>query len=306
MFRLIRPTRVAAAAPRPLRRRLTTPRAPPPPRRVPPPPRVTPPDADPLSAFAAAQRTLPRPALPEVARTLTALAGTGILSTLAVSDGAPSGSVVQTAADAQGAPLLALSSLSSHTRELAADPRCSLTLLAPGFASMADARVTLACVATRLEGDAAASARTTFLSVHSDAFWVDFGDFSWWRLTPSSARVVAGFGRAGSVAGADYAAASPDPVTPFSPPVCGHMNADHADAVAAMVAASAAGTGVTVERASMVSVDRLGFECDAVLSGSDGGVIRARVPFSAPADDRKALKDRLVELTRAAAAGKAG
>ena len=302
MLRLLplRPARAAAATPRPFRAR-GVPRAPPSPPRVPPPPHATPPDADPLAAFAAAQRTLPRPALPEVARTLAALAGTSVLSTLSVTDGAPSGSVVQTAADAQGAPLLALSSLSSHTRELAADPRCSLTLLAPGFASMADARVTLACVATRLEGDAAASARTTFLSTHADAFWVDFGDFSWWRLTPSSARVVAGFGRAGSVDGEAYTTASPDPVTPFSPPVCGHMNADHADAVAAMVTASAAGTGVRVEAAAMVSVDRLGFDCDAVLAGSGGGVTRARVPFSAPADDRKALKERLVELTRAAA-----
>jgi hypothetical protein len=215
-----------------------------------------------------------------VARTLAALAGTGVLSTVG-RDGWAAGSVVQTAADADGAPVLALSSLSAHTRELTADPRCAL------------------------EGEAAAAARAVFMAAHPDAFWADFGDFSWWRLDPAGgARVVAGFGRAGSVSADQYRAAAPDPVAPFAPPVCGHMNADHGDAVAAMVAAAAGGAqaGVTIERATMLSVDRLGFDADAVVAGAGGGVVRARVPFSAPADDRKALKERLVELTRAAAA----
>jgi putative heme iron utilization protein len=239
-----------------------------------------------------------------VARTLAALAGTGVLSTVG-RDGWAAGSVVQTAADADGAPVLALSSLSAHTRELTADPRCALTLLAPGFAGMQDARATLTCVARALEGEAAAAARAVFMAAHPDAFWADFGDFSWWRLDPTGgARVVAGFGRAGSVSADQYRAAAPDPVAPFAPPVCGHMNADHGDAVAAMVAAAAGGAqaGVTIERATMLSVDRLGFDADAVVAGAGGGVVRARVPFSAPADDRKALKERLVELTRAAAA----
>ena len=101
-----------------------------------------------------------------------------------------------------------------------------------------------------------------------------------------------------------YAAASPDPVAAFAPPVCGHMNADHADAVAAMVAAAPGAAGVRVERATMLAVDRLGFDADAWISveGGDASLVRARVPFSEPADDRKALKERLVELTRAAAA----
>lgn len=37
------------------------------------------------------------------------------------------------------------------------------------------------------------------------------------------------------VSGKDYTAASPDPVAPFSAPICGHMNADHSDSTAAMV-----------------------------------------------------------------------
>lgn len=248
-----------------------------------------------LQAFQATQTAAPRVPLDVEARTLAAHARTAVLSTTA-STGAPAGSVVQVAADDAGRPLAALSSLSAHTRELAAEPRCALTLLAPGFSSMADSRVTLSCVAEKLDGAEAAAAREIYMAAHPDAFWADFGDFSWHRLTVAGARVVAGFGRAGSVSAAEYAAAAVDPVAGFSAPVCGHMNDDHADAIAGMAAAA---TGLPIASARMLRVDRLGF--DAALYVPGAGALRARVPFEPPADDRKALKERLVEMTRAAA-----
>lgn len=257
----------------------------------------------------------------------------GVLSTLSAS-GAPAGSVVQYAPDPAGRLILSLSALSAHSRELAADGRCALTVLAPGFSSMADARVTLTAVAARLpDGEAAtAAARDVYMAAHPDAFWADFGDFGWWAVDPAaegaSARAVLGFGRAGSVSAAQWAATAPDPVTPFSGPVCGHMNADHGDAVVAMV--RAAGLPGAVVRASMKKVDRLGWDGLAEVeveaeeaeggetsgSGGAGGrggrgrpgagprtvAVPVRVSFPRPATDRKALKEVLVELTRAAAA----
>jgi hypothetical protein len=47
---------------------------------------------------------------------------------------------------------------------------------------------------------------------------------------------VGGFGRAGTVSAAQYAAAEPDPVSPFTPMIAGHMNADHKDTLVAMLA----------------------------------------------------------------------
>ena len=309
--------------------------------------------ADPFARFAEAQAALPRPSLAEEARTLLASAKTGVLSTASAGGGHPSGSVVQFAlleesstSSSFAAPVLALSSLSAHTRDLAADPRCSLTVLSPGFSGTEDGRVSLACVARKLsekgEGGAAGeeeqrAARACYRQKHPDAFWSDFGDFSWWRLdlvggeeekrSVPAARVVMGFGRAGSLSAAQLAEAAPDPVSPFSAPVAGHMNADHGDAVLAM-ARSATGLGEKVVKAAMGRVDRLGFEVELVLAssseegGGDGGSgnaaaekkppsrggdsggerVRARVAFSQPAEDRKALKDRLVEMTKAAKA----
>lgn len=319
---------------------------------------------DAFARFAESQRKLPRPTLAEEARTILASAGTAVLSTAdARAGGHPAGSVVQFAllsgdeSDNNNigddnrrrrrcSAVLALSSMSSHTRDLAEDPRCSLTVLAPGFKGMEDSRVSLTCVAKKLGGggsgnDATTSdaeeesaARAAFKQRHPDAFWVDFGDFSWWRLdpvgdsdsslAPPAARVVAGFGRAGNVSSAELASASADPVAAFSGPVAGHMNADHADAVLAVAKSSIsiAGLADRIERATMGKVDRLGFEVELVLSpstsgeggeekasagggGGGGERLTARIPFPQPAEDRKALKERLVEMTRAAAAAAA-
>lgn len=344
--------------------------SPPPPSSPPTPSAAAAAAADPFARFAEAQAALPRPTLAEEARTLLASAKTGVLATAsAAGSGHPSGSVVQFALLAEPggagaapapasaprccAPVLALSSLSAHTRDLALDPRCSLTVLSPGFGGMEDGRVSLACVARRLPDadEEQKAARAAYRQRHPDAFWSDFGDFSWWRLDPigegssklPAARVVMGFGRAGSASAAQLAAASADPVSPFSGPVAGHMNADHGDAVLA-VARSATGLGERVARAAMGRVDRLGFEVELVLAhggggegegggegggggeegaaaegggagvrggpaaraGSGGERLRARVAFPQPAEDRKALKDRLVEMTKAAKAATSG
>lgn len=82
------------------------------------------------------QQAAPRATAAEEARTLMAAARHAVLSTLSgagPAPGAPYGSVVEFGVDAQGRPLLATSSLSPHTADLAADGRCSLTVMAAGF-----------------------------------------------------------------------------------------------------------------------------------------------------------------------------
>ena len=67
---------------------------------------------------------------------LRAICSVGTISTLGASGNAagyPTGSVVQYAADEQGRPIFAFSSLSGHTRDLRTDPRCSLTVSSPTF-----------------------------------------------------------------------------------------------------------------------------------------------------------------------------
>lgn len=82
------------------------------------------------------QQGAARPSAAEVCRTIMALARYGTLCTLSTqkeADGFPYGSVVEFAADAQGRPIFATSTLSPHTADLTKDGRCSLTVMAPAF-----------------------------------------------------------------------------------------------------------------------------------------------------------------------------
>jgi putative heme iron utilization protein len=108
--------------------------------------------------------------------------------------GYPLVSLVAVATRASGAPLLLLSRLALHTRNLAADARASLLLRNETAAEpMADARVTLI---GRMMPLAEPDARARFLARHPDAAaYADFSDFSFHTLAIESAHLVAGFGR---------------------------------------------------------------------------------------------------------------
>ena len=58
----------------------------------------------------------------------------------------------------------------------------------------------------------------------------------------------------------------------FSAPVCGHMNADHGDDMAAMLRHY---VGIRTEAATMLCLDRLGMDMEVRTGGVEGGDVRA-------------------------------
>eukprot|EP00877_Chromochloris_zofingiensis_P013304 jgi/Chrzof1/8227/Cz03g02070.t1 len=260
------------------------------------------PTNDDISRFQEHQKTAARPSAAEHARTLMTLARHGVLCTLSshkASGGFPFGSVVEFAVDHQGQPILSTSTLSPHTADLAADGRCSVTVMAPEFKSLQDARFTLTGTAKPLTDESErAAARETYLSKYPNAFYVDFGDFRWFRVEDiTGGRYVGGFGRVASVTAADYIAASPDPVAKFSEPVCKHMNADHQGDILAMVKYY---VGLSVDSAKMLDLDRLGTTLECQRGPTQ--TFKVRLPFIWPAEDRKSVKDVIVEMTKTAKA----
>lgn len=242
-----------------------------------------------------------RPAPADDCRTLLATQKMGVLSTNASQGGAlegfPAGAVASFAAQADGLPVFALSSLSAHMRDLRADGRCSLVVAEDGAEGMNSARVTLiGTVEEVADEEEQAACREAYLARHPDAFWVDFGDFSWFKMrSVATVRLVGGFARAHTVSAEAYAAASPDPVSAFSGPVCAHMNDDHTDSTAAIVARA---SGVSVDAAKMLSIDRLGMDVECELGGERFNV---RCAWESPAESRADIKARIVELSKLAA-----
>jgi heme iron utilization protein len=122
----------------------------------------------------------------------------GSLATIALDPaGHPFASLVAYALDGQGRPVLCLSSLAEHSRNLAADDRASLMAAEAigGEDPLALGRVTLVGSLVKLDGADADDARSAFMAAHPDAFYASFADFSMYRLDVTSVRYVGGFGR---------------------------------------------------------------------------------------------------------------
>jgi putative heme iron utilization protein len=131
----------------------------------------------------------------ELARSLLTAGGTATLATLAAA-GAPFASYVVTAPAIDASPLMLLSRLAQHTKNLDRDPRASLLFVreaAPGDETLTASRLTLAGRCTT-ESDPKAKQR--FLDRHPDATrYSEFSDFSLYRFEIESGHLVAGFGR---------------------------------------------------------------------------------------------------------------
>ncbi|KAL9240197.1 hypothetical protein vseg_014443 [Gypsophila vaccaria] len=237
------------------------------------------------------------PAVEEI-RTVLANSTRAALSTFSYKyDGYPSGSIVDFACDAGGAPILAVSSLAVHTKDLLANPKCSL-LIAKDPDDRTDLVITLHGDAVAVaEGDIAA-VRKDYLAKHPNAFWIDFGDFHFLRIQPRVVRYVSGVATAllgsGEFSSEEYNAAKVDPISQFSKPVASHMNKDHQEDTKLIVQHS---TTIPVESAYMMDMDHLGFNVKATYLGK---TYKLRIPFPRPAVDRKDVKTLIVEMLQAA------
>jgi putative heme iron utilization protein len=223
--------------------------------------------------------------------------GYGVISTNSESDdGYPSGSIVGYAPDDKGRPVFSFSTMSSHTQDIQKDPRVSLTVTVEGFKGAADGRVSLTGDLVRVPKEEKEAVAAMYLKKHPDAFWVQFGDFSWWRMENiKTIRYIGGFARAGSITPEEYEATAPDAIAAFATPVMSHMNADHGDANVAMVNHY---LPIQVEAANIVGLDRLGMD---MMVTREGQSFKLRLPFPRPATNRKEVKDLIVEMTKASA-----
>jgi heme iron utilization protein len=236
----------------------------------------------------------PEPTHAERARTLVWYATQGSLATVAKKpEGYPFGSVVSFAIDDAGRPLLALSDLAEHSKNLAVDPKASLlvTETDDGPDPLASGRVTLIGPARQVPDTERDEVRERYLAVHPHAYYVDFDDFALYRLEVEAIRYVGGFGIMSWIDLGRYATAEPDPVRPGARAAIDHMNTDHADAVR-LYAEVLAELGPVFE-ASIVNLDRYGFDVQATTTD---GTRTVRIPFGTRLDQGSQVRDAMIRL----------
>lgn len=207
--------------------------------------------------------------------------------------GAPFAALVTPAAAPDLSALLLLSSLSEHTRQLKAEPRCALlfTGQAEGPNPQTAPRVTLTGLAEPVPEPEVPALKARWLARHPyAALYADFGDFALWRVRPGGALLVGGFARASRLRLADLL---PDPaataaIAAAEADIIAHVNDDHADAVAAIAEGL---NRATPGGWRLVAVDTDG--CDLAL---EEAVLRHH--WTAPVADPDGVRAALIRAAR--------
>ena len=193
----------------------------------------------------------------------------GVLATLSAKlAGYPFGSIVPFVLDRDCRPVILISALAEHTRNLAADPRTSLIVHDYADDVQSGARLTLVGDAARLGDDAAARARYLRRFPAAQDL-LALGDFSFWGIAPQRLLFIRGFGRIQWIDAADFAPPA-NSLAEAEADIVAHMNADHTVALADYCRHY---HGVTP-----VAVEMTGIDCDGFDVRADERALRFEFP----------------------------
>lgn len=230
------------------------------------------------------------PSMATAARNLMELADYGDLSTT-MSDmhhrraGYPFGSTVDFATDATGHPIFCLAPLAIHTRNIAADGKCSLTVKMSGWGGLANARVTIFGDVQRLpNGEYQTAANEIFKSkYHARKEAIDmedrWGDYTYYRMNRIvDVYFVGGFGTLNWIKLDEYCSTSPDAIVTAAHgksviETLGELNTRFSQRLAAHMGNL---LDLVVDDLWIISIDRRGMD---VRVRTDGSSLIRRISF---------------------------
>ncbi len=242
----------------------------------------------------------------------------GILSTFSTKfPGYPFGSVAPFVLDHSGQPIILISSIAEHTRNILANPKVSLLVFAGDEDLQASARLTLIGEANMIDKEDA-NLRARYLRyLPQAASYFDTHDFKFYRIEIAQARYIAGFGKMGWVSG-DELSGNELPAETISgaeliadsqlasqeTAIIEHMNADHTDS---LIAYCRHFHGIDATHAKMLGIDRDGFDVRVdVQTGIEVNTEAAsqtpvlRFNFEQPIHDAQSARMALVGMSKAA------
>ena len=241
---------------------------------------------------------VPTPSHSENAKTLVDRMSVGTLSTIEDRPGGyPYGSFVIYAVH-EGEPVFLVSALAEHTQNLERDTRASL-MVAEAMETdnpLALSRVTLLGRCHKIDDAHRESVKAAFLERHPRAqFYVDFEDFSFWKLSVKRIRYIGGFGRMSWIESEAWVEAVADPIQRYAAGIIEHMNEDHVDTMVLYCQTMSKAHDTT--EAELVSVDRYGFEMSAMTGEGPRPI---RLAFSKPLEKPEEVRLEMVELAKRA------
>ncbi|XP_038985763.1 uncharacterized protein LOC103714113 isoform X2 [Phoenix dactylifera] len=190
--------------------------------------------------------------------------------------GYPFGSLVDFATDSMGHPIFSLSPLAIHTRNLLADPRCTLVVQIPGWSGLSNARVTIFGDVIPLPADQQEWARKQYIAKHQQWASQQWGNFYYYRMQNiSDIYFIGGFGTVQWVDVKEYEAIQPDKIAVdggeqnlkelnamFSKPLKELLSTEVEIDDAALISIDSKGTDIRVRQGAQFNIQRLSFEVE--------------------------------------------
>lgn len=215
-----------------------------------------------------------------------------VLSTLSLRYGGhPFGSLVPYVLDHEGRPVVLVSRLAEHTKNIEADARVSLLARDAAADPQAGARVTLLGSAAPVDASTSAAARYRRFFPDSERL-VALGDFSFLAVNPLAVRFIKGFGAIHWISAPEYAPPA-NSLAQSEADIVAHMNADHAHNLRDCCRHV---HGKTPIDAALVGLDCDGFDIRARFEGPSELL---RFDFEDTVTDAGQAREALVALARA-------
>jgi putative heme iron utilization protein len=242
-----------------------------------------------------------------VAKELLRVTRAGTLATIDRNTGHPFASLVNVATDIDGAPLILISRLATHTANLEVDARASLLLAASGKGDpLAHPRLTVLGAFSLIARDDPDQPRLRrrFLARHPKSeLYAGFADFSFWRLGAVAAHLNGGFARAADLKASDVLTdiSGAEDLIAAEESAVAHMNEDHVEAVQLYAKLCGADEGKAASGEGGAGHWRLtGIDPEGLdLTRGDATL---RLPFPQRISDAQQLRKTLVELAAKARA----
>lgn len=223
----------------------------------------------------------------------------GVLSSLSIKfAGYPFGSVMPFVLGHDCQPIVLISTIAEHTKNIIANPKVSLLVFAGAEDLHANGRLTLIGEAVQIEKDDADLMARYCRYFPESTGYLTMHDFQFYRINIAQARYIAGFGKMSWMAGNELVDVKNASIAALETSMIEHMNADHSDS---MLLYCKHFYGMQPNRVSLIGVDCDGFDVEAVIDNEPNNDIKMlRFTFEAPIFDANSARMAFVALSKVA------
>lgn len=217
----------------------------------------------------------------------------GVLSTLSAKlGGFPFGSVVPYCLDGEGMPVILISTIAQHTKNIKEDSRCSITILKDSNDVQSNGRLGIIGHAEPLPEEQKDAEERYYRHFPNSRGYHGTHNFSFYRIKPVSIRYIGGFGAIHWFEPADFLISNPFQ-SKGEDRVVDHMNEDHMKDLHLYCTHYKQMDIGTVDKVRMVGIDALGF--DVFVNNQ-----KVRFNFDSPISNAGEARAAMVALSKGA------